>query len=272
MSVFTHPGDRQRLSGNAALAGKHKGERCFVLATGPSLRDQDLAGLEHETVMTVNQGFFFARTKGIAPAYHCMVDDIFLESRFDALHHELCDFLKVSDARLLTTLDLSEHYKKLGLELETFPVRQILNSRPWDEAGIPVSVDPTQAVPGFVSVVHAAVSWAIYMGFAEIYLLGCDMDYFISPHQAYKRCYDDERHLSNQEKTSDLFGLDQIGLIEWILVEFRAFDNLGRTARRHGARIMNAGEGGALNVYPRIELGTVLGTPKCTTTSRTEAG
>lgn len=272
MSVFTRPGDRERLAGNAALADKHKGERCFVLATGPSLRDQDLTGLEQETVITVNQGFFFAEKQGIVPAYHCMVDDLFTEKRFDGLHRELCAFLKKSDAHLLTTLDLSEHWRKLGLDLETFPVRQILNSRPWDEARIPVSVDPTQAVPGFVSVVHAAVSWAIYMGFSEVYLLGCDMDYFISPQQAYKRCYDDERHLSNQEKTADLFGLDQIGLIEWILVEFRAFDNLGRTAGMLGTRIMNAGNGGALNVFPRVELATVLGTPKCTTTSRTKAG
>ncbi len=265
MSVFTNARDSDRLSKNAELAGKHKSERCFILATGPSLREQDISGLEGETIITVNQGFYFARERGLSPTYHCLVDDLFLEPRFDGLHRELAQSLNEWDANLLTTIDLGDHWMDLGLESETFAVRQVLNSRPWDEADIPVSVDPTMAVPGFVSVVHAAISWAIYMGFKEIYLLGCDMDYFISPQQAYMRCYDDDRYLSNKEATADLFSRDQVGLIEWILVEFRAFANLGKTAQIHGSQIVNAGEGGALNVYPRSELRTVLGTPECLT-------
>lgn len=270
MSVLTPGRERSRLALNVSLSGRHRGERCFIMATGPSLRDQDLSGLEREVVFSVNQGFYFARQRGIAPTYHCMVDSLFLESRFDGLHTELAAFLKEVSARLLTTIEIADHWHRLGIDAETFPVRQVLNSRPWDEADLEVSVDPTQAVPGFVSVVHAALSWAIYMGFAEIYLLGCDMDYFISPQQTYKRSYEDERYLSNREKTSDLFGLHQVGLIEWILVEFRAFANLKRVAESHGSRILNAGEGGALNVFPRVELSTVLGMSKCSTNFRTD--
>ena len=37
------PDARSTLARNAELKGKHKGKRCFILATGPSIRNHDLS-------------------------------------------------------------------------------------------------------------------------------------------------------------------------------------------------------------------------------------
>lgn len=257
-AFFTSRNIAHPLRENARLENRHEGERCFILATGPSLKAMDLSGLEDETVFAINQGLYFLKEKGLKADYYAVIDDMFLQSSFDGLHGEIMQYVRETGASLLTSVELAEHINRLGHEGSVHPVRQMLISTYWDQANMPVSIDMTQPVPGYVSVVHLAISCALYMGFREIHLLGCDMDYFVNPDATYQRCYDNQTYLAHDRNATELFAMDQVDLMEWVLTEFRAFRHLGRIAKARGAVIYNSGVGGALNVFPRRDLKEVL--------------
>ena len=61
---------RKMLSGNEKFRGCHKNERCFILATGPSVNSQDLTVLQNEICISVAEFYHHKDFKTINPMYH----------------------------------------------------------------------------------------------------------------------------------------------------------------------------------------------------------
>ena len=57
---------------NINLKDCHRGERCFILATGPSIQKQDLTLLKNEICISVSNFFVHPDYKKIKPLYHCI--------------------------------------------------------------------------------------------------------------------------------------------------------------------------------------------------------
>jgi hypothetical protein len=255
--LLTRPGDRRRLERNRQLKGRHQGRRCFILGNGPSLREEDISHLHGEICFTVNQGHRFAIRTGLKPRYHAIVDAHYLRSQFNGLHAEWASFQKSTGATLLLSTKIAERMAMLGLQVEHYAVKQYSISTYFDRSGRFVPVDLHHVQPGYVSVVHFAIVAALYMGFSEIYLLGCDMDYFLRPAAPLRHSYDDD--CVEPASAADQFGRDQVELMEWALVEYRAFRQLGRLAQARGSRIINAGARSALDVFSKEPLRSVVG-------------
>jgi len=257
-SFFTTKKISGNLKRNAVLKDRHRGERCFIFATGPSLLKMDLNGLESETIFGVNQGIHFLRERNLRPRYYAIIDDLFLKPDYDDFFEELIPNLRDDEVCLLTSLEIQDSIKKRGLSCNIYGVRQMLVSSYWDNSGLPVSLDMTKPIPGFLSVVHFALSSALYMGFKDIYLLGCDMNYFLDPDANYERCYKTDTEPFGDQTVTSLFDMDQVELMDWVAKEFKAFRHLGEIAKSRGQRITYCGKDGALNVYPRVDLSQVL--------------
>ena len=84
------------------------------------------------------------------------------------------------------------------------------------------------------------LQFAMYMGFKEIYLLGCDCNY------RQKKQHFIE--FSHRDKIYDFTGDRMIYIHE----KFREF------ADAHGVRVVNCTRGGMLEAYPRMALEDVL--------------
>ena len=122
----------------------HEGKRLFILASGPSLGDLDLAPLKRRIVMGLN------RSSTIFPNtyYHCAMD----QRLFD-----ICPEL-LGTARYFFTLE----------------------GRPW---GIPIkllgsegfSQDLSQGVYSGYTISYFSLQVAAYLGFKEIFFLGLDL-------------------------------------------------------------------------------------------------
>lgn len=165
---------------NKKYKNVHCGCRCFILGNGPSLKTVNFSLLKNEYVFTVNQ---IARTKEFCKLksnYHFWADPSFFK----------LDINRPEDKELLDTM------KKINTEDNKpvcfFPANQIdfvnkyeLNKyldvsyflsygslSEYIDYGI--ELDYTSTVPGFGTVVQWCITAAIYMGFSEIYLLGCD--------------------------------------------------------------------------------------------------
>lgn len=257
-SFFANQTLSEKLKSNETLKDRHRGERCFIVATGPSLKKMDLTGLENEAIFGVNQGIYFLRERNLTPRYYAIIDELFQKPDYESFFQELVPALQDDDVTLVTSLELQDTLKKRGLTCEMHGVRQMLISTYWDNSGMPVSVDMTKPMPGFLSVVHFAIASALYMGFKDIYLLGCDMNYFLEPDANYERCYKTDAEPFGQQTVTSLFDMDQVELMDWVAKEFRAFRHLGEIATSRGQRISYCGKDGTLNVYPRLDLKQVL--------------
>ena len=94
------------------------------------------------------------------------------------------------------------------------------------------------------SITYTLIELAIYMGFTEIFLLGCDSTYSADK---------SKQHFieSGQYDPEEL----RITATDRLTV---AYQNAKRYAEKHGVKIFNATRGGVLEVFQRVNLDDVL--------------
>lgn len=171
--------DRARLlNNNIKFKNSYKGKRCFVLGNGPSLKDQDISLLKDEYVFTVNQFCRYPISELIKPNFHFWVDDVFFKvdknksedmelisimKKIAEINPEVECFFPISKKNFIEEFELN-NYLKVNYFLPSIKPIKMRNK----------DIDYCKYVPGFGTVVQTALSMAIYMGFKEIYLLGCD--------------------------------------------------------------------------------------------------
>ena len=175
---------------NKQFKGIHRGERCFILGNGPSLREQDLSLLQDEVVFTVNQAAKLEGFNKIKTNYHFWADPQFFEpsGSLDGDKQLIETMLRVQ-----TTDNAPQNFfphiaydfviqKKISEALNVnffYPLLPLHNMKERN--------DFSGVVTGAWTVVHYAIMLAIYMGFSEIYLLGCDMTGIITTVQSRLR-------------------------------------------------------------------------------------
>lgn len=160
---------------NEKFKNQYLGKRCFILGNGPSLNAVDFKSLANEYVFTVNQLMRRPDFKDLKSNFHVWSDFNFFDE--DSINSE---FLKVmlslnTDDNMpecFIPADFMDFARKYQLEdtlrMNYFKIRLSMYE------GFNESVDYSKIVPGQSSVVVFAIFLAIYMGFKEIYLLGCD--------------------------------------------------------------------------------------------------
>tara|TARA_R110001606_G_scaffold101051_5_gene221960 strand:- start:5880 stop:12236 length:6357 start_codon:yes stop_codon:yes gene_type:complete len=170
--------------------GIHSGKRCFVMGNGPSLNKMDLDKLEGEYVFGCNSVFLlFDRIKW-RPNFYTCVDSRVLPDRAKDIDAML--------AGLPSTLAFfpTEVVEHSGDE-RRFPTRTIVppakgryyfKERPNSPHNIPYSMFSADINDHIVQPYTVAITMlqiAAYMGFSEIYLIGCDTSYTV-PEDAIK--------------------------------------------------------------------------------------
>lgn len=245
-----------------ALRDIHKGERCFVLGNGPSLGQVDATMLAGEYTLATNLFIKTEAAKTFSPTYYCMSDDThwqkgrgFVPSLLEAL------------PRLTQTT--------FFLESEA---EAVVNATP-EFAGLDIrylylEYENTSVLEhGVHSRVHEFVRWgrtviadfclplARYMGFNEIYLLGCDYNWTDKPvtqdsFSSIKYAYDpaeDDRHLFciKEYRTMHHNG----NMIETLVANVHA---VADDFSKQGCTVYNAGHGGNLTQLPTVEFDSLF--------------
>lgn len=249
--------DRVRLGPNIALRGCHSGGRCFILGNGPSLEREPLHLLQNEIVITANQGYQFALRNNIVPKYHAIVDVEYLRPEYSGLVEDLIALHVEHGTVLLVGSEIADQLRARSPSVLFYEVRQFLigTRSHRQHCGPP---DLTLPQFGFPSVMHMAATAGLYMGFREICLLGCDMDYFIDPKLAPRHAGGDDRFGKTERRTWIKHGWNQLDMMQWCLGEFAEFHQIDICARTLGSRLINAGDGGALNILERIPLARLV--------------
>lgn len=173
-----HKEETEYLKKNKKYKNLHHGERCFILGNGPSIKKEDLSALEYEIVFSVNQFSRHHDAEKVKPNYHFWADPRFFN--IDAENPGDMELIQVMadisrcnpDVECFFPYDRLDFIKTYGLDKRlninlfhsTFMLDESMNKE----------LDYCKFTPGFNTVVEWCITLAVYMGFSEIYLLGCD--------------------------------------------------------------------------------------------------
>jgi len=243
----------------------HKGQRCFILATGPSLKKQNLLPLQNEICISISNFFLHPSAKEVNPLYHAVAPH-HPPFDFDILQKEMKIFKENSTEKTILFAgyvpykysipnffkQFSEYNSKSCYYINyssSTPIDENNYNDPsiWNIAEHPFS--PRSSL-------YIAIQLAVYMGFTKIYLLGVDHDYLseLSQIEGDQHFYSQDqspiKHQGDYSQKEDLFS----GLYyRWI--QYRL---MRKYLENNGIHIYNATEGGLLDVFPCVHLTDVI--------------
>jgi hypothetical protein len=170
-TIQTSAQEKTILKRNEELYNRHKGERCFVLATGPSIKDENLTFLQNEYCFSVSEFYKHKHYQIINPSYYCSapLHPPFTEQDFLRRLQELSQYSK-NQIHFYSLSDKNTLIKSKLINI----VNNIYYLRFTNIEPLPSVIDLTSFLPRPQSVTIMAIYIAIYMGFKNIYLLGCD--------------------------------------------------------------------------------------------------
>ncbi|MFF0920819.1 hypothetical protein ACFYE8_14050 [Rhizobium leguminosarum] len=253
---------------NAELRNRHAGQRCFILANGPSIKQQDISVLKSEHVISVSSGYLHSEFLEIAPAYHCVPQITYgLISRADAVAWFREMHQKLGHAMLF--LNYTE--EPVVREEKLFAGRQVrytVFSGGFSEYPTNELPDIASRIPAVQSVPVMCLMIAMYMGFSEIYLLGTDHDHFRTAEYKYSF---EPTVLRGKDSTVDAGGKPTSWYAEFVGLArlWEQYRSIKQIAQHHGVRIFNATAGGELDEFPRVDFASLF--PPAEVQSSTES-
>ena len=245
---------------------RHLGERCFIMGNGPSLNKMDLSKLEGETVFASNGIYLLFDRISWRPKYYSCVDSRVLPDISEdiiAMHEEnpemtlfLPDRLHLHDGsrKILDTRDFVPGAEK----------RYYFNHIYYNEDQLPWStfsadINDHVVMPHTVSI--TLLQLALYMGFKEIYLIGCDTSYKVPESVIHEGPTRDDYGSMLLTSTEDddpnhfdprYFGAGKHWHNPKVGEMIRHYEFAKMAIDSRGATVYNATVGGELEVFERV--------------------
>ena len=243
--AYLHPWRRRSMAQLAALKDKYRGERCFIIGNGPSLRKTDVSHLQNEFTFGMNRVYLAFEEWGFRTSFLVSVNDLVIEQCVD-------DFLALDMPRFFSWRSHKHFIDRLPPNL---PTAQPSTPQP------PTFLYTTYDAPTFArdarfrlwegaTVTYVCLQLAFHMGFEEAILIGVDHS-FQTKGEANKTVVsqgDDPNHFAPH-----YFGKG----FRWQLPDLDTSEQAYWLARRTweaaGRRIVDATLGGKLTVFPKVD-------------------
>lgn len=228
---------------------KYQGKRCFVICNGPSLTEEDYIKLKDEYTFGMNMIFNWFEKTDIETDF-LVVQDYF--SRAVEMQE---GFKKVKKSKVI----LSDHiFKKYGYDTDVchFRVPASMWNMHFPNRFQRFMVNDEKI--GFAigkSVAFLCVELACFMGFKEIYLIGSDCTFeggIKNMHASGlngSELNDDKIDRMEQYMLKNKRRIYQGIIADYMIAK--------RYSKKYGIDIFNATKGGALEVFPRVDLDDV---------------
>jgi len=216
----------------------HRGERCFIIGNGPSLRKMNLSLLREEYTFGLNRIYLIFPELGFTTTYLASVNNLVIEQCAKELKAlEMPKFITWRARRWMSddprTIFIDSDYT----QPETF------------------AEDATGRIYEGCTVTYVALQLAFHMGFEKAILIGVDHHFTVqgAPNEMVVSEGEDLNHFH-----PDYFGKG----FRWQLPDYAGSERAYRLAReayeRHGREVVDATEGGKLAIFQKADYYTLL--------------
>ena len=247
---------------NRELKNKYIGKRCFILGNGSSLKEQDLSLLREEIVFCVNNFWRSELYDIVLPDYYLMFDPFFFDMKDASSVENLSQLSQFMSQRkkphFILPFGMKEVIEKnarwICEETKVFYVenRLILTDDYLRE------YDMSRASVGTWSVIQYGILCAMYMGFEEIYLCGCEQTDIISSLKAYLDediegyCYNINNQL--QKKTKEVYTKVLIeDCLKGYVKIFHLYNVVYKMCEKQGIKLRNCSPVTLIDCIPKVD-------------------
>ena len=221
----------------------HKGKRCFIIGTGPSLMVEDLEKLKEEITFGSNRIFEIYSQTDWRPTYYINQD-------YPLIYKYAEEIKRLDVKRKFLPIDTKDVFANVN-DISYFVLRY--------KEYYPKDADFSTRLEKYMgqgfTVTYGAIQMAYYMGFSEVYLLGIDHNYSISlDEKGIPIMKDDVQDYFKGSKASNK-GLNLPRVVESTVAYM--------TARKFADKkkefsVYNATRGGKLEAFERVDLEHIL--------------
>lgn len=160
-AAYLHPWRRESMNALGELKDKYRGERCFIIGNGPSLRQTDVSKLKNEFTFGMNRIYLAFEEWGFQTTFLASVNDLVIGQCVD-------DFL---------ALDIPRFF--------SWRAHKFFPQSPIPDSQLPTFLYTTYAGPKFAhdaryrvwegaTVTYVCLQLAFHMGFEQVILIGVD--------------------------------------------------------------------------------------------------
>jgi hypothetical protein len=214
----------------------HKGERCFIIANGPSLKQTDLSLLLNEKTIGMNRIYLLFNGE-FETTYHAVINELVIEQFAEDLKKlNSIKFFNWKQRDLFKNCDVNFVY-----------VSQALNDL--------FSFDLTKNAYSAGTVTFVSMQLAYYMGFKEVILIGLDHNFVDkgTPNKTEIRTGDDNNHFH-----PDYFPKGMKWQLPDLYRSELAYANARKVFEADGRRILDATIGGHCDVFEKVDYYTLF--------------
>ncbi len=229
--AWLHPWRLQSRRELRSFHNIHRGERCFIVGNGPSLKKMDLGKLKGEYTFGMNRIYMAFPDMGFETSYYVCMNDLVVEQC-------AADIRSLRMPRFISWRGRRWVAREPGLNFlystYTGPgFTHDLTGRVWESA----------------TVTYVALQLAFYMGFSTVYLIGVDHNFVTQgkPNTTVVSQGDDPNHFN-----PGYFGKG----FRWQLPDLETSEIGYRLARdafqAEGRQVLDATVDGKLTIFPKI--------------------
>jgi hypothetical protein len=229
----------------AQAKNMHEGERCFIIATGPSLNDLDLSKLKGEVTFGVNGTYML---DNVDLTYFAYVSNWWHKDHLEGIRNVRCErrFLPV------------EYQEELGSSTPTSWYRKIMpayHSHYGMRLPIPrgLSHHPENYIHAGGTVIFVCLQLALHMGFKDVIIIGLDHSYTRSDGTKHQKSpgYMDVR---GDDKSHFIKGYFKEGAKAHIDLDAmeRGYALALKAFQKRGKKVLNASARTELKIIPRV--------------------
>ena len=236
--AYLHPWRRKSRSRMFAMHNIHKGERCFIIGNGPSLKQTDLTRLKNEFTFGMNRIYLLFPELGFNTTYFVSINDLVIE--------QCAQEIAALPMPKFIAWHSNRHFQRLPDDLVFLYTTY---------TGAQFAYDLTRRVWEGATVTNVALQLAFYMGFAQVILIGVDHN-FTNKGKANQTVVsegDDPNHFS-----PSYFGKG----FRWQLPDLDTSEigySLARNAfHQAGREVLDATVNGKLTIFPKVDYNSLF--------------
>ncbi len=236
--AYWHPWRRESRSRLRTMHDSRRGQRCFIVGNGPSLKQTDLSRLKGEYSFGMNRIYLLFPELGFTTTYFVSINDLVIgQCAQEMAALPIPKFLAWHSHR---------HFSRLSDDM-------IFLYTTYTGPGF--AVDLTRRVWEGATVTNVALQLAFYMGFSQVILIGVDHN-FADRGQA-------NQTVVSQGEDANHFSPAYFGRgFRWQLPDLDTSEvgyKLARAAyQKAGRQVLDATVGGKLTIFPKVDYNSLF--------------